>query len=706
MTESAGKAPTGHAVGGVGWYRATFDLPEGQWHELRFDGCYMNTDVWVNGRHVLRHPYGYTPFTVPLGPGVNEVALRVANEGHNSRWYSGSGLYREVELVSGIGLKIPAGGVFVATPEVSEDYARIAVVVEAHNPGSTTIQDQLQIELEHLSAQVPVSIEPGQTETYAFELRLENPKLWQPWDALEVGDEPHLYTLRVRAGATEERVAFGVRTVELDAKNGLHVNGRRTWLKGGCVHHDNGILGACAYRDAEWRKVRLLKECGFNAIRTSHNPPSRHLLDACDVLGLLVIDEVHDEWETPKCPDSYHKDFPAYAEMDAIAMVRRDRNHPSVWCWSIGNEIPGCYERPDIAARLREAVRRADATRPITAGLCHPWWDSQEKQKQWSWERDFDIACESLDVVGVNYQPAKFRTDHDRVPSRLMMGTESYPLAAWEHWTAMLECPYVIGDFVWTAQDYIGESGIGQRHRSASEPMNGDFPYHLAVCGDLDLLGRRKPQSYYREALWRSGVLYATVHIPAAEDRAEIESGWHKNWGWDDVRTSWTWPGQEGKSLTVDVYASVPEVEILLNGRSLAKRSLDPDHRNRVSFQVPYEAGELRVVGGDHSFVLLTEGEPVDVAAALDRCEQLDFILLSLLDAAGEATAKDLRLSVTLEGEAELLAFGNASPVDVESVQDASHRTHEGYAMAVVRRFGAYVLIVSAEGVPERAFEF
>lgn len=713
---SIGGAATGWTVGGIGWYRKRFVChpQQGRRFELLFDGVYANCDVWLNGTHLGFNPNGYMPFGFDLTPhlaasGENVLALRVRNEGHNSRWYSGSGLIRPA-LVRETGLVyVPAGGVFVTTPRVANRCATVHASIEVRNQTgadqSVTVTFVLRgpgIE-EGLVTTAQSPIRSGATEVIERDFEVADPHLWYPWDLLDPAGcvDPVMYQLESRvsvAGVESDAVltSFGIRTVALDAASGLRVNGRACHLRGGCVHHDNGILGAAAIERAEVRRVELLRAAGFNAIRTSHNPPSTAFLDACDRLGMLVIDEAFDEWERHKTPASYAGYFAEWCEKDVAAMVRRDRNHPSVVFWSIGNEIIETFVRPDIALKLREECLRHDSTRPITQGVCRPWW----KPVSWvDWDTSSAVGFQHLDVGGYNYEWAVYESDHSRHPDRIMMGTESFPDEAYENWDQVLRHPWVIGDFVWTALDYIGESGIGQRYLAEDGLRDGAYPYHLAVCGDLDLLGRRKPQSYYREALWRPGVLHAAVVEPEWPGHSRIEEGWHHKWGWTAVQSHWTWPGQEGKPLTVEVYSSCERVTVFLNGRPVGEAPTGWEERRRASFQVPYEPGELKVVGtiGGRTVehLLRTAGPPRRLQLVPDRRQigldggDLSFVDVFVVDESGVVVRGfEGEIQVQVEGAGRLVALGNASPTDVGSLQDAGHRAYRGVLQAIVKPTG------------------
>jgi len=459
---SEGGRNTGWVVGGTGWYRKRFaalTIPAGRHVSVLFDGVYMNADVWLNGHHLGDHPYGYTGFEFDLTPhlsrdGDNVLAVRVRNEGRNSRWYSGSGIYRHVRMSVTGDVCVPLWGVFVTTPTVSRDAATVVVAVRIENRGDSAREVAVRTRLLDSTGTSVATGDKKQTVAAGGEAAVEHrldvksPQLWST-------GTPRLYNAEVELAA-DGRIAdritacFGIRKVEVDAERGLRLNGEPLKLRGGCMHHDNGLLGSAAFDRAEERRVELMRANGFNAIRTSHNPPSPAFLDACDRLGMLVVDEAFDCWDSGKNPQDYHLYFKDWSERDIASMVRRDRNHPSVVIWSIGNEIPEQFRANATAKRLREAVLSHDSTRPITQAVCNDWG-----QVTRNWDTLSDPAFLYLDVAGYNYLPGKYESDHARHPERVIMGTESYPKDFFDYWSLVEKHPYAIGDFTWTAMTVV-----------------------------------------------------------------------------------------------------------------------------------------------------------------------------------------------------------------------------------------------------------
>ena len=526
----SGEGVTGTGGGwfeaGKGEYRKTFKTPDGEVVKLHFEGVYQKAEVFVNGQKAGQHHYGYTPFTVDVTPYIyknkkqtNEVVVKVDNsEQPNCRWYSGSGIYRHVWLETMPALHIAENGIFITTPEVNAEKARVQVDVTIANESQSDRNATVVV----CGAQLMVAVKAGESKTVSTTTMVNNPQLWSP-------ESPTLYEAKVELkenGTTIDRqtAKYGIRTFSFDAERGFVLNGQKVLINGACVHHDDGVLGAMAFDDAEIRKVRQMKEAGFNLIRTSHNPTTRAFLDACDSIGMLVIDEAFDGWRTQKNPYDYSTVIDSCYREDIHAMVLRDRNHPSVISWSIGNEV---IERKDIrvvytARQMKQAIHEYDTTRPVTEALCA--WDSD-------WEI-FDPHAEVLDVAGYNYMIFKHASDHERDPKRVIWQTESYPRDAFKNWAVVNDFPYVVGDIVWTGLDYLGESGIGRYYYEGERPgehwFDGGFPeWHGAYCGDIDITGWRKPISHYREVLWHNDTpLYLAVKEPDGYHGKIKETAW------------------------------------------------------------------------------------------------------------------------------------------------------------------------------------
>lgn len=705
--ESEGKGSTGHVVGGIGWYRKTFKLDQSAKNkkvQICFDGIYMESNVWINGQHLGFHPYGYTPSVYDLTPYLkpsgekNTLAVWVNNPGKNSRWYSGSGIYRHVKLEITDLINIPVWGTYITTPEVSTEKAKVNVKTSVNNITSENVEVTVFTQIFS-----PEGIAIGQTdstiktiagkntETEQF-LEVKTPSLWSD-------RSPKLYQavsqIKYKGKDIDQKMTiFGIRSLEFSAEKGLLLNGERILLKGGCMHHDNGPLGSATIDRAEERRVELMKKFGFNAIRTSHNPPSEQFLNACDRLGILVIDEAFDQWQRPKNPDDYHQYFNEWHQRDLEAMVMRDRNHPSVILWSIGNEIP---ERADssglkITGELSSIIKNLDPTRPVTEAICE-FWDNKSK----TWEATIP-AFALLDVCGYNYQWRRYESDHEKFPKRMMIGTESVPKEAFENWQLVEKLPYVLGDFVWTAMDYLGESGIGHAlvSKDGKDLFSPDWPWYNSYCGDIDICGFKKPQSYFRDVVWKISNLEMAVHAPIAAGMKEMVSFW----GWPDEQQSWNWQGNEGQKLQVNVYSNYPEVRLELNGKVIGTKPVSIETKLTATFEVPYEAGELKAIalkdGREMEFkILKTSGKPAKIRLTADRSEikanrnDLSYVTVEVTDEAGNFVPDaNLPIQFKVDGVGELAAVENGNPKDMKSFRVPNVNSFKGICLAILRPIG------------------
>jgi beta-galactosidase len=710
----------GFTTQGTAWYRKKFSIPasdKGKRVLVQFDGVYMNADVFLNGKPIGNHPYGYTSFYYDLTDdlnfgGDNVLAVEVKNEGTNSRWYSGSGIYRHVWLKIIPAVHLANWGTFVSSAKVSGSSAVVNVKTKLVNDSKSAASIQVVTHIlapkggEVAKVESTLTLQPGDQKEVAGATTLKNPALW----ALE---NPALYSavtevLQDGKLIQQEQTPFGIRDISFDVKEGFKLNGKAMKLKGGCIHNDNGPLGAVAYDRAEERKVELLKASGYNAIRCSHNPPSPAFLEACDRLGMLVIDESFDMWNIGKNPYDYHLYFKDWWQKDIESMVTRDRNHPSIILWSIGNEIPerGTAAGVETAKSLKQYVNSLDPTRLVTAAVN-------------DLKPDKDPFFATLDVGGYNYGSGGdhlvadiFAKDHQRVPGRIMVGTESYALEAFDSWMAVQDHPYLIGDFVWTAFDYIGEASIGWLGYWQKAEF---YPWNLAYCGDLDICGWKRPQSYYRDALWKKDQLSIFVKPPKPSfPQTNQTESWSK-WNWEDVVAEWNWAGNENKPMEVHVYSSCESVELFLNGKSLgARQKTDRSTKFRAKWTVPYAAGELKAVGYSGgkkiNTVLLRSAEnPTQIKLIADRKlkpqeNDLSYITVELTDAKGvrNPTAEN-QLKFEVTGDAKIVGVGNANPVSLESFQLPQRKAWKGRCLVIVKsgaQRGPVQLKASSAGLP------
>lgn len=698
--KSIGATATGYTVGGIGWYRKHFALNNIKNKEVTiyFDGVYMNSDVYVNGHRLGNHPYGYTPFSYDITPYLkhngeeNILAVRVSNEGKNSRWYSGSGIYRHVWLTVTPPLHIEQWGVYITTPKVTQQAATINLKTTLVNDvlNNKTIKLRTSI-LDANNKVIAIDEKTNASGEVLQTIELLNPRLWSP-------ETPYLYhaiSELILNGKVIDKVtnSFGIRSIDISADKGFLLNGKRILLRGGCMHHDNGPLGAATIDRAEIRRVQLLKSFGFNAVRTSHNPPSQQFLDACDSIGIIVIDEAFDQWERGKNPQDYHLYFDTCWQSDISSMVLRDRNHPAVIFWSIGNEI---NERADasglaITKELRGEVKMFDSTRPVTEAICH-FWD----HPGYKWDTTA-AAFALLDVGGYNYLWKEYETDHSKYPGRIMMGTESFPLEAFENWQQVEQHPYVIGDFVWTAMDYLGETGIGHTGLDSTPGFQlQTFPWFNANCGDIDLIGGKKPQSYYRDVVWGHSKMEMLVHKPVPEGHKEAVSAW----GWPDEVPAYTFPGQEGKTMQVHIYTTYSSVRLQLNGETIGEQNVSAQTKLTATFNIVYQPGILKAIALKNgmpvdSVILQTAGKPAQIRLTADRTiihasrSDLCYVTAEILDAKGRLVPDALLpLDFSIKGAGEIIATANANPSDMESFQHPQHKTFRGKCLIIVRPNG------------------
>jgi beta-galactosidase len=495
------------------------------------------------------------------------------------------------------------------------------------------------------------------------------------------------------------------------------------------MHHDNGLLGSAAFNRAEERRVEIMKSNGFNAIRCAHNPPSAAFLDACDKLGMLVIDEFTDMWVVYKNPQDYSRFFREWWNKDVTAMIMRDRNHPSIIMWSIGNEIPGRTDTTGvrIGKQVTERIKSLDNSRMVTEAVCAFLTPG-------GWENTF-TSFEILDVGGYNYEWAKYELDHQKYPGRIMYSSESFPLDAYDSWKPAEKFPYVIGDFVWTSMDYLGEVLIGnttivpeaQKRRSSGIPAGfkipegvnifdlqvrrpSSWPAYVAWCGDIDITGEKKPQILYRDVIWDNSKIEINVHTPIPEGYAENIS----MWGWADEYPGWSWKGNEGKPLEVRVFTKASHVRLELNGKIVGEKDLSEDDKYIAVFKVPYQPGELKAIAIENGKeiadkVLKTSGEATGLRLIADRStinadrNDLSFIRIEAVDKNGLVVPDaEVEVKLTMTGNGELAASGNASPDDMESVNKPVIKTFKGKAQAILRPFstgGSITLKAESEGL-------
>jgi beta-galactosidase len=748
----------GFFPGGVWQYEKTFVADaelRGRRVLLEFEGVYRGASVWVNGALAGHRPYGYTDFAVSIGEhlrfGEENVVEVHATSHDDSRWYSGAGIYRPVHLVVGGPVHLALDAVVVTTPTVDAESAVVAVATVVENESLVTTTTTVTTEiLDDTGAVVardvaPLTMFPGRTETLRQRLFVASPQRWSV-------DAPNLSTCRTTVEADgevidEESTTFGVRTIDVDAVRGLRINGEPVELRGACIHHDNGVIGAATIPRADERRVQILKEAGFNALRSAHHPMSREMLAACDRVGMLVMDEAFDMWTEQKNDDDYGRVFPDWWEADVDAMVRKDRNHPSVIMYSIGNEIPdtGSAAGARIGRAICERIRALDDTRIVTNSINHmlacgpamfaslgegvgaptPTPETGVNTMMTMFEQWLPVLLQQevvdektaesfsyLDVSGYNYAESRYALDHELHPQRVIVGSETNPAKIARNWELVREHPHVIGDFTWTGWDYLGESGIGRMRYGDDDARGGgtgglmaSYPWITANTGDIDITGFRRPVSYWREVVWGlRDEPYVAVRPPAHHGET---ANLRQMWTFTDAIASWSWPGHEGRPTIVEVYADADEVELLVNGASVGRATVGESHPFVASVETTYAPGELTAIAlrngvetGRTSLTSASGATLLDVQVDRGHIEATDrdlaYVSIALVDAAGTLhSSEDRAVTVTVDGPAVLQGLGSGNPCTEETFGASAHDTFNGRALAVVRPTGAGTITVT-----------
>lgn len=713
----------GYFPGGVYTYEKAFTAPA-DWTDktviIEFEGVYKNATVSLNGREIAFHAYGYTGFFVELRDlnigGENILTVVVDNSKlPNSRWYSGSGIYRPVWLHVG--------------PRESIQPESVKISTVSLDPAVVRVQSRICVKAEL------VGISGEGTD---FELIIPDAKLWSE-------ETPNLYTAKITSAEDEMEITFGIRKIEWSNK-GLFINGKETLLRGGCIHHDNGILGAAIYAESEERRVRILKENGFNAIRSSHNPASVALLEACDKLGMYVMDETFDMWYNRKNPYDYGCDWAENWETDTAAMVERDFNHPSVILYSIGNEVAEPYEQKGVDAGKAQIAlcHKLDPTRPVTCGTnlmilsraakgqgiyqdgkqtTGGGKGKKEKEGQ-NASLAFNIMAsfvgsgmnnggnskkvdtlsspflDSLDIAGYNYGSGRYPLEAKAHPNRVIFGSETFPQDIWKNWQMVKKYPYLIGDFMWTSWDYLGEAGLGAWSYTGGMPFNRPYPWILAGAGVIDILGNPDGSCKYAATVWgleeKPVIAVRPVNHPGVRPSKSV-------WRGTNAILSWSWQGCEGNKAEIEVYSDQTFVELLLNGKSLGKKKLKAC---KAMFKTQYVPGMLTAIAYDASGKEQGRNELRSAQEAF-LCVKAEknavqpgevvYIPVTISDENGivEANA-DRKVAVAVEG-GELLAFGSANPCTEEQYHTGNFTTYYGRALAIVRADASGKLTVTAK---------
>src|ERR1035437_3878843 len=697
---------TGYLPGGIGWYRKSFTISANEKNRkvfISFDGIYNNSEVWINGTYLGKRPNGYISFQYDLTPYIkpgeeNLIAVKVDHSKYgDSRWYTGSGIYRDVKLILTSPLHIKQWGISTVTKDVSAEKAslniEVSVINESGKKSEITVSNYLLYAADTVKkATQKISMDGSSSRIISQNMDIYGPKLWDI-------DNPNLYSLITVVQDSDmldsQSTHVGFRSIRFDADKGFFLNGKNMKLKGICMHHDAGTLGSAVPRKVIERRLNILKEAGCNAIRTSHNPFSSDFLELCDEKGFLVIGEAFDEWELPKRKwiegwnvgipgkDGYSENFKDWAKTDLKDMIMRDRNHPSIIMWSIGNEIdypndpythpvlnteanpqswakydaklPNADRLGEIAKELVGVIKQIDTSRPVTAGLASVLMSNKSGY------------AGALDVTGYNYQEFRYAADHQKYLKRIMYGSENgMSLEAWE---AVDGNDYVLGQFLWTGFEYMGEAG--------------QFPSRHSTSGIIDLAGNKKPEFYFRQSLWSNKpmVFIGTTDHLTEDDAADL-------WAHKMVDPVWNWkPGQQ---VIVNVFTNCEEVELFLNNRSLGIKKM-ADFKNRtITWEVPFEEGKLRAVArisGKEltSYELNTTGKPVRIVAKSDvinlKADRHDLtnIFLALCDEAGNVVySAENEITCEVTGPARILGMEDSNPKNIEYYKDNNQHAYHG----------------------------
>lgn len=700
--------------GGTYVYEKKFENPTAEHVVFQFEGVYQNAKVYINGKEAGGTEYGYLPFFVCadeyLVDGENTIRVECDNVNQpDSRWYTGAGIYRPVWMWTGPKSSIEPEAVKIQT--VSTDPAKIRVMTECDGEPFVQILDGEKVVAEGKGHDV--------------ELTVPNAVLWSE-------DSPKLYTCVVTADCDVAETKFGIRTITWDNK-GFYINGKRTLLRGGCVHHDNGIVGAATYDEAEWRRVRILKDAGFNAIRSAHNPTSRALLEACDYYGMYVMDESWDMWFHHKSKFDYATHWRKNYLSDLQAMVDRDYNHPSVVMYSIGNEVsePAKEEGVEKTKEMVAYLKKADSTRPVTGGF-NLMIIANAKKGKGIYNEDGGMAkdnskktegmnstmfnmitnlvgtgmnksangkaadeatspcLDALDMAGYNYASGRYPLEGEVHPDRLIFGSETFPQDIAKNWAMVKKYPYLIGDFMWTAWDYLGEVGLGAwAYTKDGTGFNKPYPWLLADTGAFDVVGTPNGEMFLAQAAWglldKPMIGVQPVNHPGMNPAKMA-------WRGTNAMASWAWNGCEGNKAIVEVFTDSAIVELLVNGKSLGKKKV----KNCVAkFKTKYAPGKIEAVAYDaagreisRSFMESATGKTS--ICAVPEVEtanpgEVVYVNVAIVGENGVVESNaDRKLTVTVEG-GELLGFGSANPRTEERFDEGTYTTYYGTALAAVR---------------------
>ena len=705
---------------GPGWYRIAFDVPEfkeGKKCTIIFDGAMSHANVYINGEKATSRPYGYTSFNVDATPFIKEgekvvLAVRLENLIESSRWYPGAGIYRNVHVIVTEDAHVPVYGTQLTTPVIEPDYAKVNLKTKLEMPADKTIESYtITTEIKDAEGNVVASDNKKgcKYDGGLFEQNfvVESPKLWTL-------DNPVLYTAESKIYEGDNlkdtySTTFGFRTIKIIPNNGFYLNGERTQFKGVCNHHDLGPLGGIANEAGIRRQVRILKDMGCNAIRTSHNMPAPELVKACDEMGMMLMLESFDEWVTPKVKNGYNTMWDEWVEKDLVNLIHQYRNNPSVVMWCIGNEVPDQWKAeqgPKLSRMLQDICHREDPTRPVTQGMDAP--DAVVNNNM----------AATMDVAGFNYRPHKYIENYTKLPQQIILGSETastlssrgvykFPVVrrsmhkyedhqassydvehcGWSNlpeddWIQHEDLPYCIGEFVWTGFDYLGEP----------TPYYSDWPSHSSLFGIIDLAGLPKDRYFLYRSHWNKEA--ETLHI----------------------LPHWNWEGREGEVTPIFVYTNYPSAELFINGKSQGKRTKDlsinvynsadsasaADLKRLARYRLmwmdtKYEPGTVKVVAYDNEGnavaekEMVTAGKPYKIELIPDRTEitadgkDLSFVTVKVVDKNGNlCPVADNQISFKVKGNGKYVAGANGDPTSLESFQKPTMKVFYGMMTAIV----------------------
>jgi len=698
--------------GGSYVYEKTFQKPDAEHVLFQFEGVYKNAKVYINGHEAGGAPYGYIPFLICADELLTdgENTIRVACENNDqpeSRWYTGAGIYRPVWLWTGAKNAIEPEQVRVHT--VSIDPPTIHVHTGHENA-----------KIEILDGETVVAGGFGGE----CDILVPDARLWS-------AETPNLYTCKVTAEGDEAVTSFGIRTVSWDSK-GFYINGKSTLLRGGCVHHDNGILGSATPDEADWRRVRIMKDAGFNAIRSAHNPCSRAMLDACDYYGVYMMDESWDMWFHHKNKFDYATHWRKHYLSDLAAMVARDFNHPSVVMYSIGNEVsePAKDEGVQKTREMVEFLHKADPTRPVTGGFNLMIIANAKKGKgiyneEGGMNNDTDKmngmnstmfnmitnlvgtgmnksansksadeatspCLDALDMAGYNYASGRYPMEGKCHPDRLIFGSETFPQDIAKNWAMVKQYDYLVGDFMWTAWDYLGEVGIGAwAYTKDGAGFNKPYPWLLADTGALDIVGTPNGEMFLAQAAW--GLLQKPVIAVQPVNHPGVTPS-KMAWRGTNSLQSWAWAGCDGNKATVEVFTDAAAVELYINGKKIGKAKVK---NCKASFKTRYQSGKIEAVAFDATGREISRSELVSATGKTNiclapeaesaACGEVVYVTVAIVGENGVVESNaDRKLTVSVTG-GKLLAFGSANPRTEERFDEGTYSTYYGTALAAIR---------------------